>query len=93
MDNNLNDNVRTDVGTGDVSSTRVTAPKTSRLALLLSFAAGAAAAWIIMSITNQNNEVVEAEQQSASMSQSRPQPRKPAAQTGNKTNVPRPVTN
>lgn len=89
---NLNDNVRTGVDE-TVVSTRMTAPKTSRLALLLSFAAGAAAAWIIMSITQQNNEVAESEEQAAAMAQTRPQARKPATapQTGkNKTNVPRP---
>lgn len=94
--NNPNDNIRTD-GTRsdlpDVSTTRMAAPKTSKLAILLSFAAGATAAWILMTITQQDNEAVESQQPApTSINQTR-KTTAPASQTGkNKTGVPRPVT-
>ena len=67
---------------------RHTAPGVSKLALLTSFAAGAFAAWIIMTISNQNEDVEQQQQaQSAMMQRSRP-----ATAAPKRNNVPRPVT-
>lgn len=67
---------------------RHTAPGVSKLALLTSFAAGAFAAWIIMTISNQNEDVEQQQQAQSAMTQRS----RPATAAPKRNNVPRPVT-